>query len=59
MKLGRMKDGWYFKNVGYLSSSSQPKFYLGRDGTEAMVRAGKIEQIWQFVVRDYERAYKF
>src|SRR5712692_6203918 len=58
MKLGCMKDGRYFKNVGYLQSGSQPKFYLGRDRAEAMVRAGKLEQIWRFVLSDYERAYK-
>ncbi|HKI31956.1 MAG TPA: hypothetical protein VKA46_08810 [Gemmataceae bacterium] len=57
MKLGTMKNGRFFRNVGYLHSGSQPKFYLGRDKIEAMVRAGKIEQLWRFVVADHERAY--
>ncbi len=56
MKLGKMKDGRYFRNVGYLDSGSQPKFYLGRDGAEALVRGGKIEQIWRHVVADSRRS---
>jgi hypothetical protein len=56
MKLGQMKDGRYFRNVGYLESGSQPKFYLGRDGAEAFVRGGKVEQIWRLVVADFLRS---
>jgi hypothetical protein len=56
MKLGQMKDGRFFRNVGYLDSGSQPKFYLGRDRAEAFVRAGKIEQIWCYVVSDAQRS---
>ena len=28
MKLGRMKDGRFFKNIGYLESGSQQKFWI-------------------------------
>lgn len=53
MKLGQMQDGRFFRNVGFLEGGSQPKFYLGRDRAEALVRGGKIEQIWRFVVADF------
>jgi len=45
-----------FHPVGFFSngSGSQPKFYLGRDGAEALVMAGKIEKIWRYVVADFE-----
>ena len=56
MKLGQMQDGRFFRNVGYLESGSQPKFYLGRDGADAFVRGGKIEQIWRLVVADFQRS---
>jgi hypothetical protein len=46
MKLHQMKDGRYYRNLGYLDSGSQPKFYLGRDASAAMIRAGKIDQVW-------------
>ncbi len=62
MKLGRMKDGRYFKNVGYLEGAGQPKFYLGRNPAEALIRAGRIERVWQwhaecFRWSDVERPY--
>ena len=28
MKLGSMKDGRFFRNVGFHESGSQPKFYV-------------------------------
>ena len=49
-----MKDGRFFRNVGFHESGSQPKFCLGRDGADALVMAGKIEQIWRYVVADFE-----
>jgi hypothetical protein len=56
MKLGRMKDGRFFKNIGYLDSGSQQKFYLGRDQAEATVRAKRIERVWQWGVESYRFA---
>jgi hypothetical protein len=56
VKLGKLRDGRFYRNVGYLESGAQPKFMLGRLPAEALVRAGRIEQLWKLVVADAERS---
>ncbi len=50
MELRRMKDGRYYRNIGYLDQGGQPKFYLGRDPDVAGVRAGQIGQVWKLSI---------
>lgn len=50
MKLTRLADGRYCKNIGFTVDVQrvrrQPKFYLGRDYATAMIRAGSLEKFW-------------
>lgn len=48
IKLSKKKDGRYYKQVGYLSSGSQPKIYLGRDEGTALLRAVQVVNIWKW-----------
>ena len=46
------KDGRYYVNVGYVTPGSrvQPKFMLGRDQSQAVLRAALVEKLWAFSV---------
>jgi integrase len=46
MKLRRLSDGRFYRNIGYLVSGQQPKFMLGRDEAEATLRAAMLEKLW-------------
>lgn len=47
MKLSRTSDGRWVRHIGYLESGSQPKFYLGRDEHEAILRTAQIARFWK------------
>ena len=48
IKLSIKKDGRYYKQVGHLSSGSQPKIYLGRDEGAAFLRVVQVVNIWKW-----------
>lgn len=48
LKISRLPDGRYVRNLGYLPSRSQPKFYLGRDEREALLRLAQLEKLWEW-----------
>lgn len=48
----KQQDGRYFVNVGYSTPGSrvQPKFMLGREQGQAVLRAALVEKLWAFSV---------
>lgn len=54
MKVSKAKDGRYFRHVGRLINGKQPKFYLGRDKADAMLRAAHLDKYWDFLRNAFE-----
>ncbi len=56
--LGQASNGLYFRNLGWKQTPSgctQQKFYLGRDESKAKLANMRLEQLWQQIVRRWER----
>lgn len=54
MKVSKAKDGRYFRHVGRLINGKQPKFYLGRDEANAILRAANLDKYWNSLRNSFE-----
>lgn len=60
-KLAKDTTGTFVKNLGWKGEPDgyrQHRFYLGKKAGEAMVRASKLDQVWQAVESRWQRAGK-
>ena len=59
-KVARDGRGDYVKNLGWEPHPTkpgefkQPRFYLGRDGAEAVIRSLRLEQVWASIERRWQ-----
>lgn len=54
-KVARAESGLYYRNLGYMGSGSQKKFYLGRDERKAITASAQLERLWDAVLVRFER----
>src|SRR4051812_19398593 len=40
--------GSYARSLGYIQNGGQPKFYLGDDQSEAVLRNARLEKLWEW-----------
>lgn len=52
-----LPNGNYPRQLGYLPSGTQPRFMLGTDRAEALVRNAKLERLWARVKQRAEQLY--